>query len=540
MKKLRQLLVLLAIMLSTWACNISYFEDPSFADDVVTWDPTIAVSLGEIDYTIDQLFESLNDGGAQIGTNENDVVTVIYQQTLQAQDAAEFLQILDQNFSGSAPSNTTIVNAPVATTENVVEVFEYDISVNQGEEYDSLQFSEGSLAMELNSSFDNPVDYTVTIRSLYNGTSVVVESGQLPPNSSQQSQFSIAGYMGYFHLDADGNASRNKLVLEIDYTVSVPQGGNMEPTDAVDFELSILDAEFSQVFGDIGSKTLDTDSHQFELDFFATLGEGDLVFANPKVHLNFTNSFGFPIGVDFNDFVAVDQDGNVVHLEGDVIDDPSLVVGPALQNIGNAETTSVVIDNTNSNIVDLLSIKPQRINVEMGAVSNPSYGPDQYNFIEEASELEVNVDIEIPFNMSFNQVVASELLSFSNADALDNAKRLLLRVMSENDMPIGGSVELQFLDDNENVLYVVDERPAFAGAPVGTDGRTTQSVSSTTDVEIDADAIDKIKESTQIRVLATLTTTNADQGTAVRFFEDYLLNIALAIQADVKLNSSGN
>jgi len=346
--------------------------------------------------------------------------------------------------------------------------------------------------------------------------------------------------MGYFHLDADGNPSRNKLVLEIDYTVSVPQGGSMEPTDAVDFELSIFDSEFSQVFGDIGSKTLDTDSHQFELDFFATLGEGDLVFANPKVHLNFTNSFGFPIGVDFNDFVAVDQDGNLVHLEGDVIDDPSLVVGPTLQNIGNAETTSVVIDNTNSNIVDLLSIKPQRINVEMGAVSNPSYGPDQYNFIEEASELEVNVDIEIPFNMSFNQVVASELLSFSNADALDNAKRLLLRVMSENDMPIGGSVELEFLDDNENVLYVVDERPAFAGAPVGTDGRTTQPVSSTTVVEIDADAIDKIKESSQIRVLATLTTTNADQGTAVRFFEDYLLNIALAIQADVKLNSSGN
>lgn len=537
-KILKPVLVLCVFALTAFACNISYFEDPSFGD--ITWDPTIAVSLGEIDYTIDQLFESLNDGGADIGTNDDDVVTIVYQETLQAQSADEFLEILDQNFSGSAPSNTTIVNSPVATSTNVVEVFEFDISVNQGEEYDSLRFSAGEVEIDLVSTFNDPVDYTVTVRSLYTGGSAVVQTGVLPPNSTDQSQLDISDHMGYFHLDGNGNPASNKLVLEVDYTVYVPQGGNMSPTDAVGFEFNILNAEFYQVFGDIGSKNLDTDTQNFTLDFFNTFGDGEIVFANPKVKLNFTNSFGFPIGVDFNDFYAVDQNDNTIQLEGEVVDNPSLVAGPELSQLGTAETTSIVIDNTNSNLVDLFSAKPKRVNVALGALSNPAYGPDQYNHIDETSGLEANVEIEVPFNMVFNELLAEELLGFSNADALDNAKALLLRVKSENEMPLGGSVELQFMDASNNILYTVDNRPAFAAASVGSDGRTTGAVTSSTDITLNEDAIDAIKQATQINVVATLTTTDADQGTAVRFFEDYVLNIALAIQADVQLNSSSN
>ena len=48
-----------------------------------------------------------------------------------------------------------------------------------------------------------------------------------------------------------------------------------------------------------------------------------------------------------------------------------------------------------------------------------------------------------------------------------------MRVIASNDMPMGGDLELQFLNSSGEVFYVIDEKPVFEAAEIGTNGRTT-------------------------------------------------------------------
>lgn len=64
------------------ACNLSYFEDAEFGEFV--WDPTLAIPLGELNYTVSELFSELDDGSASIEPGVDNVVNIIYEETLRA------------------------------------------------------------------------------------------------------------------------------------------------------------------------------------------------------------------------------------------------------------------------------------------------------------------------------------------------------------------------------------------------------------------------------------------------------------------------
>lgn len=122
------------------ACNVQYFENAKFDSDIV-FDPSIAVVFGELNYTVDELFEQLNDANAGITSNDAGVVTIVYSEQLQSQSAQDFLQVQDQTFGSSLPAGVDVSNPGVSTTITVSEVYEFDLSQRGAEAYDSIFFS---------------------------------------------------------------------------------------------------------------------------------------------------------------------------------------------------------------------------------------------------------------------------------------------------------------------------------------------------------------------------------------------------------------
>lgn len=535
----KNFLVLLVIVGLVSACNLSYFEDAEFGDFV--WDPSLAVPIGEITYTIDELFDELNDAGAQVGVNDENIVTISYTESLQSQTASAFLSILDQNFSGRLEAGVDINNPGVSTTVTVSQRFEYDISQRNQEEYDSIEFSSGQVDLTITSELDADINFSMRLFSLENKTSdnPMTFTGVLSPSSPVfNGNRALSNFDGEFSKDANGDPESNKVVVELEYEIMVEPGSQVNSDDAVSFDVSLSNAQFRTVFGDVGTQGLDVNFQVVNLDFFRDFDAGGITFTDPVFNFVFENGFGFPLGIDFKNITAIGNEGQIVPLTGTATDAPTIVDAPLVDDIGTVETSNFVLNSSNSNIADLLSAQPRKVIMEVNAETNPDTGPSQYNFVDTNSLLDISIQVDLPMIVNINNLVAEESLDFNNGTDLEEAKKMILRVITENELPLGGNIELQFQDAANNVVFTVSERPVFAAAPIASGDRTTDIATTSVDIEFSNEDIRAIENATKIRVLVRLATTDAASGNSVKFFNDYELKIKLAAQADVEIGSN--
>lgn len=529
----------LALSIILVGCNVQYFEKAEFGE--IVFDPSIAVVFGELNYTVNDLFSELNDASATVGSNDENIVNIVYQEQLQSQTAEDFLRILDQSFATSLPSGVNLANPGVSSVLTVTQSYEFDLGQNGGEAFDSIFFKSGQFDFNLESDFNTTVNFNATIRSLQSSGSPIVINGTVSPSSNTYSQTeSLTNYTGYFHLDQAGNASSNKFLVDLSYDIIVSPTSVISSNDRLSFSMGLSQMNFQRVYGFIGSQELTLNFETVSLDFFNQFGNGSISFADPRFSFIFDNSFGFPLGVNFQEIASVTSTGQIIALDGPLLNQSNVITASSLENEGQLETTQIDLTTQNSNIDVLVNSRPRRLVVDVETSTNPAAAPRQYNFLSDESLLTVGVNIEIPLEANIDGLRAEQNLPFTSPEGIDQAKRMMLRLISDNELPLGGLVEIHFLDAQDNIIFTIDERPIFEAAPLGNDGRTSEAVRSSTDILIEEADIQAIKNANNISLIVTLSTTDSDQGTNVKLFNDYELKLTLAAQLDVELNANGN
>ena len=529
------------IVLMLYACNLEYFDNAEFQD--FEWNPSLAIPLGEISYSVSDLFNELNDPNVAISSNAENVVTLLFVEELSAQDASTFLSVQDQGFNGSLQSGVAVPASPIATTINVSETFTYNLSTNGSEAFDSIFFSSGTFDVNLSSDLQSDVDFTFTIHSLKdkNTDAALVLNGtmtQASPTFNSTNQ--LADFKGDFTDDGQGGAATSSTVLvDLEYTINVEVGDNLNANDEVSFDISFSNPVFDQIFGNVGQEELDLNSQTIDLDFFSSFDNGNITFAEPKFTFSFDNGFGFPIGVDFQNVIATNSDGTDLALSGAVTQTAQIVTAPTLNQVGQSVKSEIILSADNSNIDDLMSHKPVEMTFDVVAQTNPPSVPFTGNFLDANSFLDVDIEVEIPLNIGIENLTAEQTMNFDNGEDLDNVKSVMLRLIVANGIPMGGSVEMIFRNGNTPV-YTITDRPLFEAAPVGANGRVSSDAESVTDVTIDEDGINAMKDATSILVRATLNTTGVGSGEVVKLFNDYEMDIKLAMQAVLSVSTGGN
>ena len=469
-------------------CNLEYFADAKLND--LVWKPSLAIPLGELSYSVQDLFDELSEAGVDIGQNSDNIVMLTYEAQLQSQTATGFLTLSNQSFGQSVDAGLNINAQGFASEHNFNEVFEFDLAATQNEEYDSVNFSGGNIDILMSSELDAEVDYTLTLSSLVNNDTnlPLVVSGTLTPNSSASFNDALNKYLGDFSKDANNNAVRNKILVKLDYQVRVSATSLIQSTDGVSFSMTLTNPEFDLVYGYVGERKLDVNFELLNLDFFDSFREGTISFAEPRFSFVFDNSFGFPLGVSFNQIAAITQQGQIIPITGSAANTEGIVNGPQIGAIGTSVNTTLELNSTNSNLPELISSMPKKVIIEVNTEANPASAPAQYNFVSVNSELSVGVLLELPMIVNINGLVSRQNIDFDVASDLEQAKQLTLRLITENDLPLGGEVELVFKDQKGDVVYTVNEKALFDGAPVGSDGRTTEVVTKIVDIDFsDAD-----------------------------------------------------
>jgi len=501
------------------SCDLTYFQENDINGASIN--TSLSVPVGEINFNIDDMVNELSKN-ANIKANAENIPTFIYVDTLNSQRVEEFLEINNQNFSEIiTPPITNNLSGAIPFTVNRDQDLNFNIDLDYNRELDSLYISEGQMVLTIESTFSNfRVNFDLTVPSLIDSAgNVLTISGSFEAPSAPSFTYNqnLANFIGDF--SSPNNLSGGILQAHIDYEIIVSPMSEIMAGDRIDLNINIQDLGFNSFFGRVGTENLEINDVSVSVDFFSSFGtEGSINFGSPSIKVIADNSFGFPLGLNLQNIQTQKEGAQPINLDGAVTNSLSNIKAPRVNQYGTVIRSEILLNTQNSNIDSLLNSKPDEFLVRLTAMPNPANALPQYNFIDKESKLDIFIEINIPLDISLNNLQVKDTTSFSTDLDLEELKNLKLILLSENTMPVGGRIGINFLDSLNNTLLTIEPKDIIIAPSIGSNGRVTKSTNKMTEIPLTEEDVKNIEKTTSIETIFTIKTTNTESGTTVKFF----------------------
>jgi hypothetical protein len=461
-------------MLLGWACTEIYdFERFS---GMIAYDPEVDAPLVRGSLTAEDLFATWDS----LMENNGDTVILAFRE-----DSLFSYYAVD--FSGIPPQDTSEFNLrsaytyPVMPADSLVvdSTENYIINLNNDMRIDSIYSNDGFLLIQVNSSFKHAGTLDIYSPDVYlegqpfhrkiqiSGTDGLFSMDTLFPlnNATIYVNNSIPGQpyiRNFYHLVLQNNP-----------------GQGIQAGDRVQIHFSLTEFDkYDVAFGYAGNK-VNTKDTVFSTGLEAINGlSGTFSVSDPRINFNYTNSFGFPVGLDLS-VMGYFSDGHTVFL------DPSMQVSEASDNylFPRAEG-SLQYNRTNiPNIGDLLTFPvPDSLAIGGEASANPGV-TDARNFILKNSSVLVNLEIKIPlaFEADLQLRDTFKIAAVQKPEQVDFIEYAKLHYRIRNEFPVNLDPYLILYDSiadvNRDTLLLAESLsdPFIKAAPVDANGVTITS-----------------------------------------------------------------
>ncbi|MBI1305061.1 MAG: hypothetical protein GC181_00440 [Bacteroidetes bacterium] len=302
---------------------------------------------------------------------------------------------------------------------------------------------------------------------------------------------------------------------------------NLSLDDSVYIEFGLVDVVPEFAFGDFGSKSYDLDEKIDVKALHNVLGTIDL--EKVSMRLTYDNLFGMQAMTTVNSIVADNTRTNkqTTLMNSDFIGQ-DILIGKASNPPLTPFKRIYNFDQSNSNIKDFVETLPDNISANINLVTRPNGSYDFTDFIFYDSYLKAHLDLEIPLNFAMHNMQFVRKTSFSLGDVSNNQKIKsgTFKLKVDNDFPLEAKIEMEFLDDNENViltLFKTDNTIAAATIP-GTQEKTKSPQTSWLIASVNATDMDLLRNATKVRVTANFDTPS---GNRTKIFNSYQLKTKL-------------
>jgi hypothetical protein len=226
---------------------------------------------------------------------------------------------------------------------------------------------------------------------------------------------------------------------------------------------------------------------------------------------------------------AINGDGSQINLTGDIITNGILIEGASNLDVGSAKTSIIEINKANSNIADLLNSTPNSMVFPVIATLNPASSTLATNFLTDSSKMVQRTIVEMPLDVKMNGFSRAFDFDLSDLD-IDGGSEMTLRLITVNEIPFSGNVTLQFLDASGNSFHeVVNNRIINTPTNLDAAGRTITPNESVEDIILDQNGIDAFLDAKKIKVIMNIESFDAANGTFVKIFSEYKLDIKLSM-----------
>ncbi|MBI9054997.1 MAG: hypothetical protein JEY96_14330 [Bacteroidales bacterium] len=490
------------------------------------------------------------DSSSYISTDPDGLLLLTYQDSLISYVAGDLLEIPGQNFfEYFIESDFGFPVAPPVDTFEINRTVMFPFTFDNGEKLDSMILDAGSLIFDIASTFQHQAEVDIEIPNLKLNGSVFSQTFTISDESGSYAAsipFALDGYS----IQLQDSVGTDTMFFPVEFHVEVYTNGvnTISLTDQIDIVANLTSLDFDAIFGYIGDYELLGENGEFDLGFFDTPLDGYIEFENPEINLNIINSYGVPAEININQFTGFDESGDSIQM----IFNPTSAstfryAFPSIDEYGETKDTTISINGDNSTVSEFLAFFPSNIKYNITAVSNPDGEGVNYNFVNDDSKIDVNLELILPLEFKADNFALTDTVEDildegwqEDADIIDKIN-IMLEVT--NGMPLDVDFQITFMDASYNpvdTLFAEGTQPIIAAAIV--DPVSHEVISSnkkTSLIQYSNLDIERIKDARHAIIRAGLKTPSVEGELAtVKFFDYYTVDFNLSVGVNIKANTN--
>jgi hypothetical protein len=296
-------------------------------------------------------------------------------------------------------------------------------------------------------------------------------------------------------------------------------------SDSVYVEFGLIEVVPDYAIGDFGNS-----KHHLKEDLKIKAFDnvsGAIDVTDVSMTLAIINSFGIQANVHINELVAQNtRDNTQVILSHPTFIGNTILVNRAVNPPLTASRRTFVFDDQNSNLESFLENLPNRIYADIELESRPNGSNDYTDFAFLKSRLQAALQLRMPVLFSTDSFQFAQKSGF-NPMEFDRIERInggVLRLIVENTFPFDMGLHVEFLNENEDVLFELFEGQVAEAASLGPDGKSVGPKQSILLAELTREEAEYLKNSSKIRVRALVHQPN---GTRAAIYSNYTLDVNL-------------
>jgi len=248
--------------------------------------------------------------------------------------------------------------------------------------------------------------------------------------------------------------------LRFNWTIrTVDTGSNMVVIRSSDNMIANVDVAktiFSQITGKLGNQTVQISQDDIDLNLPADIDS--IFFETASMELNINNGINFPAYLALN-IEGRNSNGGSSNLTVNHLLLPATAAGQPV-------TTTIVLDQNNSNIKEFISIVPSFIKVTGNVkLNNPDWiGTITRNdFVDGDVSIKAPITVKIPDQTVETDVQRIDIEQSVRDDIINNLTKGMFYIELKNHLPVGATIELLFCD-RDSGLY---QQPVLEIGPIG-------------------------------------------------------------------------
>ena len=499
------------------------------------WTPIAAVPLVDTRFDLGDVLEVVSDSAGtmpieELGAGE---LAFVYDESFEGTLAEEWLVLPEASLGeslvlGEAEAMAlNLATGPIPFSDTLSA--QLDVEQPEGARLDAVFLSGGSLVFQLTSNLGDDVSGEVTIPQLVDPmglpwstvwTQDMLDSGPVVESESLE---------GWTLLPSQADQDTNGVHVEYTVYITNDPAHTAEAGESLEVAFQLVDLSYARVEGDFGETAIRIEQNSVALALFDDrFTTNDLAIERASLTLAVTNGFGVPAVLDSLNFQTEVNGAPEVVFETTM---PNLEVSPAVGDVSGAVTSTWMVDETNSNVVDFFS--ENEVGMELGLFirTNPNgLAPGEANFIDADGYVSADLHAEVPLSIRAGQVDFVDTLDVSldieETAELDSAE---LRIILHNGFPFEVELQAWFLDAEGAVVdsLAAERLDLFAGPDLGPDGLPLAPAEFRYDVTFDWERADRLRTAEKVVVRAWGQTSEAAQGTFVPLRAEQELRLQL-------------
>jgi hypothetical protein len=503
----------------------------------IQWNPNMAAPIGYSDFDVYDILAS-QDKNDLLVISDLGELALNYSGEIASISADQIAQLGNQSIDlVLSPSDQGIYFSPsfnASITRDLQELLNFDL--NKNVELKEVFLHSGKLNFKVSTELKHDVIFNISLPDITkNGTPVTQQIQANYTGNSPHDAFASIDLSGHkLDLTAGGNATKNRLRVDITTTINGignPVSGN--ETSSINF--GFKEMTIDKAIGYFGQQSIISESDSIVLKIFENSTTGTIQLTNPKLKFKVVNSFGIPVQMNITNLKSINTNtGVTTPLISDVLNNIT-INAPSIP--GDSSLTNLTLNQSNTTNLDaLVNNTPKYLNYNINAITNPNNIVND-NFITREGKLKVHAELELPLEGYAYDFMITDTLPFNFSDQVDQVESVMLRLFSENGFPISFQSQLEFLDENNTLLFklLADNPYILDAAPVDENGKVMGKAKKTKDIVITKEYINLLSNVKNIVIKGTVATTQP-QGKTVRIYDNYNLKLKLSMQVKVKLN----